>query len=64
MAPYLHQCSALVHLGQICIKLDLKFSIIIKKYAGNSPSKGAIWDKFCEQHQHQSIKKAPYVMSN
>ena len=27
-------------------------------------SKDAIWDGFSEQHQHQSIKKAPYFMPN
>ena len=36
----------------------LNFSIIVfKNYAGTAPSKGAIWDKFSEQHYHQIIKK-------
>ena len=42
-----------------------KFSIIIKIIdAVTAPSNDAIWDEINEQHQHQSIKKAPYLMPN
>ena len=35
-----------------------KFRIIIKQIdAGTAPSKGAIWDEFCEKHQYQIINK-------
>ena len=43
--------------GPIC-------SIIKQSYAKTSPSKGAIWDEFSEQHQHQSIQKIPFLMPN
>ena len=40
-----------------------KFIIIVEKIdAGSAPSKGAIWDKFSEQHQHQSITNVTYLM--
>ena len=31
-------------------------------YAGTAPFNGSILDEFSEQHQHQSIKKEPYLM--
>ena len=37
-----------------------KFSIITA--TKTAPSYGAIWDKFSDQQQHQSIKKAPFLM--
>jgi hypothetical protein len=38
-----------------------QFSIMIKKiYAGTALSNSAISDAFSEQHQQQSIKRAPY----
>ena len=33
-------------------------------YTGTAPSNSAIWDKASEQHHHQSVNKAPYLMSN
>ena len=30
--------------------------------AVTAPSNGAIWDELSEQHQHQSLKKALYLM--
>ena len=32
--------------------------------SGNAPSKSTILNDFSEQHQHQSIKKAPLLMPN
>ena len=32
--------------------------------AGTVSSNGAIWEEFHEQDQHQSIKKASYLMPN
>ena len=29
-----------------------------------TPSNGATWDEFSEQHQHQNNKKASYLMPN
>ena len=37
---------------------------ILKKYAGTATSEGSIMDEFSKQHQHQSIKNAPYLISN
>ena len=34
-----------------------------KKYAGNVPSKSAIWDEYSEQYQHQITKKALYSIN-
>ena len=47
-------------LGQICMIL-LQFNSIIKQIESiSAPSEGAIW----EEHQHQSIETAPYLMPN
>ena len=56
MAPILSQFhffgSIWANLHSICCK----FSIIISKnYAGNAPSKCALWDEFSEKHKLQSI---------
>ena len=37
-------------------KFTLYFHNNLKIYVGTEPSKGAIWDEFREQHQHQIIK--------
>ena len=56
MAHYLHQL--LMTFGKYLHYIWCKFSIMMKKNdAGTAHYKGAIWDKFSEQHQHQSIKK-------
>jgi hypothetical protein len=41
------------------------FSIISKQIgAGTAPFNDSITDEFNEQHQHQSTKKASYLMHN
>ena len=51
------------YLGQICIKFGVRLaSKLKKKNAETAPSDGAIWDEFIEQHQHQNIIRAPYLM--
>ena len=70
MAPYLHQYSAVTQIMQFLVLFETylkynwcKFSIIIKNIgAGTASNKGAIWDEFSEQSQHQSIRKPPYLM--
>ena len=42
----------LFYLEQICLLFR----------AETEPSNVAIWDDFCEQHQHRRTKKAPNVM--
>ena len=42
-----------------------KLSILmLKNYAGTAPFKGNIWDEFSDQNQHESVKKATYLMHN
>jgi hypothetical protein len=60
MTPYLHHCSGakkILH-GAIWDKLRYiycKYIIIIKRiYAGNTPSKDAIWNEFGEQQGHKA----------
>ena len=36
--------------------LNLVLILHLKIYAETAHSNGAIWDEFCKQHQHQSIK--------
>ena len=43
-------------LHQLCTVGQIK-----KKYAATATSNGAIWDEFSELHEHQSVKKAPYL---
>jgi hypothetical protein len=47
--------SFFTNLHLVCFKY-----VQLKNVAGTSPSKGAIWDEFSEQHQHKSTKNAPY----
>ena len=56
MTPYLHQ-----------------YSVVVQKMHNNKdkvmpelhlPAQGAIWNEFGKQNQHQSIKKAQYLMTN
>ena len=63
MAPNLHHFSIVVqtkalfkcYFGTNLHYIWCKFSTNISKtYAGNAPSKGAIWDKFIEQPKHQA----------
>ena len=65
MAPYLHQLTAVLLFGTGLYYIWCQFCIIfLKIYAGTATSIVAILDEFYEQHQHQSIKKAPFLMPN
>ena len=70
MASYLHTFSAMVqkktlfwcYLGLIRIIFGANLESISKRNdTGTEPSIGAFWKEFSGQHQHQSIKKAPYI---
>ena len=68
MVPYLELvpifCSGAENAYKFVLYL-LQNSIIIQEiYARTVPSNGAIWDDFIKQHQHQSFKKAPYLIPN
>ena len=62
MVSYLHQFSAVMQkmlFGAIRDKLHFMWCkvSIMTNYTRYAHSKGAIWDKFREQHLHQSIQK-------
>ena len=59
MIPYDHQSSAMVHKMHFFGAIWEKYASHI--YAETSSLDGAIWDEVNEQHQHQSIKKSPYL---
>ena len=48
----------------MCIEFGVILSSKYKKInAETAPSNSATWDEFIEQHQQQSVKIAPYLMS-
>ena len=51
------------YLEQICVKFDANLALKLKNIdAETATSNDTILDEFSEQHKHQSIKKAPYLM--
>ena len=72
MATYLYQFSSVMQKIPFLVLFEIKvpyiwckFCIIVKQNdAETAPFKGAIWDQSENQDQHQSMKKAPYLMPN